>query len=106
MNTRKTRKNSHKEVWMHWTAGKPVWEVPMEEREKYIHACVMTYTDSTRKQYFAWGGKWHGLRPVCFCGHHFEDHEIMEVEDYEEWKKSIMKPAKIDMKKNIGNDKI
>jgi hypothetical protein len=84
------RNTGNVEYWVHWAHEKPWFEVPREQREKYIHACKMVYTDSTKRQYFMWGGDWQGIHPICWCGHAFDEYDIMTPEEFEEWKKRIL----------------
>jgi hypothetical protein len=85
---------SNVEYWVHWVCDEAWYELPPEERKKCIHACKMVYVDSTKRQYFSWGGSWHGIHPVCFCGHHFKEYEIMEEDEYLKWRKSILESNK------------
>jgi hypothetical protein len=85
---------SNKEVWAHWACKKRWWELSPQEREKCIHWEVMTYVDSTKRQWFAWSGSWRGIHPVCgWCGHMFGPDDIYfdSVEEFKEWKEALIR---------------
>ncbi len=91
---KKKEKGSNKSVWVHWACKAPWWELTPEEREKCIHWEVMTYTDSSKTQWFAWSGGWRGIHPVCGrCGHYFDETDIYfdSVEEFEEWREEMLK---------------
>jgi hypothetical protein len=89
MKTRKTEKGSNVEYWVHWSHPEKRWfEVPKEERKKYLHVCEMVY--SSERQFFMWGGDWQGIHPICWCGHAFEEYEIYTPEEYRELLRKVL----------------
>jgi hypothetical protein len=81
-----------KEIWIHWVAKKPYWELKEDEIDKAYHKNEMVYVGN---QWYMWSGSWRGNHPCCWCGHEYdEDDMYFTTDEFEEWKRKISKNKK------------